>query len=208
MRPWLWEFMAWTSREWNMVQDAWWWNISALPVGGCNTGDLLRPSLRACVWLGPSNSWRNQSRVLESESSANRRDRLKGGKNHERDACPSRVRSETEGPRDDLKRLREACVSRGGVTPFNVIAMGSDGRWSGGTHGHGASTPRRLCDWWTRYICPPGGTICDPFMGSGTTGLSALKYGCDYIGIENMDKYHVVAERRICSAMLPLFQAK
>ena len=32
MRPWLWEFMAWVCRDWNMVQDVWWWNLtSALP---------------------------------------------------------------------------------------------------------------------------------------------------------------------------------
>ena len=31
MRGWLWEFMAWICRDWNMVQDVWWWNISAMP---------------------------------------------------------------------------------------------------------------------------------------------------------------------------------
>ena len=47
MRPWLWEFLAWTAREWNQVQDAWWWNTAALPLGG-EIG-LMRPSLKACV---------------------------------------------------------------------------------------------------------------------------------------------------------------
>jgi DNA modification methylase len=47
MRPWLWEFMAWCCHEWNMVQDAWWWNIAALPLGGSNKQGLLRSSLKA-----------------------------------------------------------------------------------------------------------------------------------------------------------------
>ena len=33
MRGWLWEFMAWICRDWNMVQDVWWWNTCAMPVG-------------------------------------------------------------------------------------------------------------------------------------------------------------------------------
>jgi hypothetical protein len=100
-------------------------------------------------------------------------------------------------------------VVRGGVTPFNVLAMGSDGRWSGGTHGHSASTPLRMTDWWTRYICPAGGTILDPFMGSGTTGLSAIKYNCSYIGFEQMPRYFDISRARLDAAMveLPLFAA-
>lgn len=36
MRGWLWEFMAWVCREWNIVQDAYWWNIAALPTTGAS----------------------------------------------------------------------------------------------------------------------------------------------------------------------------
>jgi DNA modification methylase len=193
MRPWLFEFQAWACREWNMVQDVWWWNTSALPVGGCNKCGLLRASIRACVWLGPEDCYRNQSSVLIAESVRNKHRRT--NIEFTEKTSPSRVRSNTEGPLDDFRRMRTACESRGGVTPFNVLDFGSGG--ARGVLGHPASTPSQLTEWWTRYICPPGGTICDPFMGSGTTGLSALKYGCDYIGIEKMSKYYAVAERRI-----------
>ena len=32
--------------------------------------------------------------------------------------------------------------------------------------------------------CRPGGVVLDPFSGSGTTGLAALKAGCRYVGID------------------------
>jgi hypothetical protein len=205
MRPWLWEFLAWTAREWNQVQDAWWWNTSTLPVGGSTRQGLLRSSLKACVWLGPPDCYRDQDAVLLEESSGNRRDRTRG--DFERDACPSRVRSSTEGPRDDYERLRTACVERGGTTPFNVLPIGSDGRWSGGTDGHPASTPLKLCDWWVRYISPPDGTVLDPFSGSGTIPLAAYRRGRRTIGIERMARYHAIAENRIAAARAetPLF---
>jgi DNA modification methylase len=41
------------------------------------------------------------------------------------------------------------------------------------------------------------GVICDPFMGSGTTGVAALQAGRPFIGIEREPKYFDIACRRI-----------
>jgi hypothetical protein len=208
MRVWLFEFMAKWGRAWGLVQDVWWWNITAMPLAGSNCADLLRPSLKACVWLGRHDCWRNQGAVLLRESEGNRHLRLRGDSvDPER---PSRRRSPTEGPRDNTVRLRWASDRRGGVTPFNLlpVAAGGQGNSSGG---HTAGTPLALCDWWTRYICPPNGTVLDPFMGSGTTGIAAVRRGCRYIGVECMAKYHAVAVERIREAeaevATPLFDA-
>lgn len=46
-------------------------------------------------------------------------------------------------------------------------------------------------------ICEPGGTILDPFMGSGTTGVAALKQGCDFIGIEREAPYVFISRERL-----------
>lgn len=43
----------------------------------------------------------------------------------------------------------------------------------------------------------PGGVVLDPFMGSGTTAVAALKEGFEYIGIEQNLGYIQHAERRI-----------
>lgn len=39
--------------------------------------------------------------------------------------------------------------------------------------------------------------VLDPFMGSGTTALGAIKYGCDWIGFEQSAKYIAMANQRI-----------
>ena len=52
-----------------------------------------------------------------------------------------------------------------------------------------------------RYLCrltrtPTGGTVLDPFAGSGTTGLAALHEGRDYVLIEQDADYAEIARRR------------
>lgn len=52
-----------------------------------------------------------------------------------------------------------------------------------------------------RYLCklvtPPGGTVLDPFMGSGSTGMAAVSEGFKFIGIEREPEYVEIAQRRI-----------
>lgn len=55
---------------------------------------------------------------------------------------------------------------------------------------------RYLC----RLITPPGGTVLDPFMGSGSTGIGAHKEDLKFIGIEKDPEYFEIAKRRIDAA--------
>lgn len=199
MRPWLWEFMAWTAREWNQIQDAWWWNHTAPPTVHCQrTRGLMRPSVKACVWLGDPDCHRNQDEILWSESeanaSANRADRA--------------LRTFPSGQSIRKGRCAEVCDVRGGVTPFNLIPIANTNSVdSAGSHGHGAGTPSKLTDWWIRYICPPGGLVLDPFVGSGTTAVACLNTGRRCVGIERDPGYFDVARRRVqeAAAATPLF---
>ena len=50
---------------------------------------------------------------------------------------------------------------------------------------------------------PPGGTILDPFAGSGSTGVAALQSGRDFIGIEQVPHYFDVAVRRLEKTAYP-----
>ena len=52
---------------------------------------------------------------------------------------------------------------------------------------------------------PAGATICDPYMGSGTTGVAARQMGYGFIGIEIDEHWFNVAKDRIESTPEPLF---
>ena len=54
--------------------------------------------------------------------------------------------------------------------------------------------------------CDCGGTVLDPFTGSGTTGMACAAEGFEFIGIEREAEYVEIAQRRIAS-IAPLFEA-
>lgn len=49
-------------------------------------------------------------------------------------------------------------------------------------------------------LAPPGGRILDPFTGSGTTGVAALREGRRFVGVEITATYAAVAAERLRSA--------
>lgn len=62
---------------------------------------------------------------------------------------------------------------------------------------HPTQKPLPLMLWCVANVAPPGGTVCDPFMGSGTTGVAAVQMRRPFIGIEIEPKYFDIACRRI-----------
>jgi len=62
---------------------------------------------------------------------------------------------------------------------------------------HFAIFPVALAERCVLAGCPPGGLVLDPFVGSGTTIIAALKHGRRAIGIELNPRYVEIAERRI-----------
>ncbi len=67
--------------------------------------------------------------------------------------------------------------------------------------GHPVAKP---IEWMRRLVSLAsviGETILDPFMGSGTTGVAAVKLGRRFIGIEIEEKYFTIACRRISEAL-------
>ena len=69
---------------------------------------------------------------------------------------------------------------------------------------HPTVKPTSLMRYLCKLVTPPGGTILDPFMGSGSTGKAAALEGFRFIGIELEKEYTAIAEKRIMSAQ-PLF---
>jgi DNA modification methylase len=200
MCGWLFRFQAWACDEWNMVQDAYWWNHAALPTEMANHQGGMRASMKHAVWLGVPDCYRDQSSVLVARADHPTNDRRIA-----RHVSESRVGTPKTFRRATLTGVDCAASRRGGSTPYNVIVAGNGG--PGSNHGHGAQTPLPVCDWWVRYISPEGGVVLDPFMGVGTTGLAALSRNRRFVGIERDPGYFATASRRIAEldASTPLF---
>jgi site-specific DNA-methyltransferase (adenine-specific) len=62
---------------------------------------------------------------------------------------------------------------------------------------HPTVKPTDLMQYLIRLVTPPGGTVLDPFMGSGSTGKAAMYEGFDFVGIELDCEYAAIAEKRI-----------
>jgi site-specific DNA-methyltransferase (adenine-specific) len=70
----------------------------------------------------------------------------------------------------------------------------------GAENSHPTVKPTELMRYLCRLITPNGGTVLDPFTGSGSTGRGAILEGCDFIGIELSGEYASIANLRIMAA--------
>jgi len=66
---------------------------------------------------------------------------------------------------------------------------------------HPTVKPTDLMRYLCRLVTPPGGTVLDPFMGSGSTGKAAVLEGFQFVGIEREDEYVPIAAARIAWAV-------
>ena len=62
---------------------------------------------------------------------------------------------------------------------------------------HPTVKPEKLMSWLVELITPPGGTVLDPFAGSGTTLQAALSKGFTPIGIEQDADYIELIKKRL-----------
>ena len=94
--------------------------------------------------------------------------------------------------------------------PTNVMHNGLEEDWAryyycpktsktekGKDNSHPTVKPLKLMRYLCRLITPKGGTVLDPFMGSGSTGIAAKDEGFEFIGIEREKEYFEIAEKRI-----------
>lgn len=84
----------------------------------------------------------------------------------------------------------------GGASRFFYCAKSSKGERGEG-NGHPTVKPLKLMEYLCRLITQPGGTILDPFMGSGSTGVAAKNLNFKFIGIEMSEEYVEIARKRI-----------
>jgi DNA modification methylase len=93
----------------------------------------------------------------------------------------------------------------GGASRFFYIAKASRAEREAGLDApageractHPTVKPIALMRHLVRLVTPKGGTVLDPFMGSGSTGCAAMMEGMRFVGIDITAEYVDIAERRI-----------
>lgn len=73
-------------------------------------------------------------------------------------------------------------------------------------NGHPCSRAQIHIDWLVHWASDPGEVVCDPFMGSGSTGVACVKLGRPFIGVELDPDFFSLAEKRLAAAPKPLFE--
>ena len=71
------------------------------------------------------------------------------------------------------------------------------GRTSGAKNFHPTVKPTQLMRYLIKLVTPPGGTVLDPFTGSGSTGKAALLDGFGFVGAELTEEYLPIIEGRL-----------
>lgn len=84
-----------------------------------------------------------------------------------------------------------------GAMPFTVIT----GPVAAKHYGHEAVMPDFLAEWFVKAMSPMGGIVVDPFAGSGTTGVSAIRHNRYFVGWDLQPQYVAVANDRIAAEM-------
>lgn len=94
------------------------------------------------------------------------------------------------------------------ANPGNLIDCGPAGGGNIGSHlahENEAPFPEQLAAFFIRSFCPPGGIVCDPFSGSGTTASMALEWGRKFVGCDLRPSQVQLTTRRILETNRPLF---
>jgi site-specific DNA-methyltransferase (adenine-specific) len=105
---------------------------------------------------------------------------------------------------------------RPGIGYESIVACHAPGRstWNGGgSHGvfivnksgdqrtgHQTQKPLALMELLVRLFSDPGELVLDPFVGSGTTGVAAIRLGRRFLGWEMNSSYVGIARRRMANA--------
>jgi site-specific DNA-methyltransferase (adenine-specific) len=165
------------------LRDAGWYELDELIwlKGGPPMGHVERPrrAWESLLWFAPS-----PNVFCDPKANGNQSKRVggpEGGRQHW-----DHVHGE-QGPHS------EGWARCADVVDINVAANGADD----GLNTHPAPYPVPLAVWCVRLICPYGGTVLDPFCGSGSTGLAALRQGRGFVGVEVVPEYAAMARARI-----------
>lgn len=102
----------------------------------------------------------------------------------------------------DVRVARKIYVSPKKANPGNVIRCNAGKNHMGDdfAHENEAPFPEKLPEWFVKSLCPPGGIVLDPFLGSGTTAKVSIMNGRKCIGIDVRQSQINLTYRRLDAA--------
>jgi len=151
------------------------------------TNDLGRFPANTIVDESAVEELDGQSGILKTNPGTYKSDRPKAGK----------VILEKENKKGYVTSLGDS----GGASRFFYCPKASK-KDKGQNNKHPTVKNTKLMAYLVNMVTPPGGTVLDPFMGSGSTGVAAKREGFKFIGIESDVGSYNFAKDRI------LFQLK
>jgi len=123
--------------------------------------------------------------------------------------CPKASKAEREAGLEEMESIHRVNGNKWTDQDYRVTNGKRPPTAESGprTNHHPTVKPIDLMAYLCRLITPPGGTILDPFTGSGSTGVAALREGFKFIGIELNPEYAKIAQNRIENELnkAPLF---
>jgi site-specific DNA-methyltransferase (adenine-specific) len=112
------------------------------------------------------------------------------------------------GPHRARQRAGRVYVPPEIANPGNVITCVAGGGNMGDSlcHENEAPFPERIAEFFVRSFCPVGGTVCDPFSGSGTTGKMAVQWKRKFRGCDVRKSQVEISRRRMAyvQQLLPM----
>jgi len=118
----------------------------------------------------------------------------KASKKDRQEGCDELEEKEIAGKGNGLGRVCETCGS-----PILKPCECPDRSFINPSvkNNHPTVKPTDLMRYLVRLVCPEGGTVLDPFNGSGSTGKAALLEGFNYIGIDMDESYIEISKARL-----------
>lgn len=113
--------------------------------------------------------------------------------------CPKPAKKEKDAGLDSLDEKKKVFWQTSNGTSGKASSIAAT-RNTAYKNSHPTVKPVALMEWLIKLVTPPGGIVLDHFMGSGTTGVAAVKLGFYFIGFEKNPEYFEIAAMRISHA--------
>lgn len=167
--------LALREQGWWWAWTYFWWKTNPMPG---RFGKRGVPAVEYIFWFAKSRDYFWDDKAIRTA--------------YQSEPHPGKPKSFLRDPNPEQRDFYQA----GGALPPDYFTW-TKAHVSDGAGEHTAVFPIELPEWFILAGCPVGGTVLDPFAGSGTTGLAAEKHNRKAILIEENSAYEAVIKKRL-----------